>query len=117
MTLAEMAGHLALEDLTPALRDVKDLQAAAGYASDLLSDVLSSAPGRSVLVTIQAHMNAVAVAVHAGLVAVVFASSKRPGDDVVRRSVEKGVQLYLSRESTFTVAGRLYELGLRGRVA
>ena len=117
MTLAEMASRLDLVDLTPALRSVKGSEATVGHASDLLSEVLASASRRGVLVTIQAHMNTVAVAVHAGLVAVIFASSKRPGEDVILRSVEKGIQLYLSSESTFTVAGRLYELGLRGSVA
>ena len=41
-----------------------------GYASDMLSDVLANAPWGGVLVTIQVHMNVIAVSVNAGLAAV-----------------------------------------------
>ena len=87
----------------------------AGYASDLLSDVLAHAPRQSVLVTMQVHMNVVAVALHAEVAAVVFAAGRRPGDAIRRRATRENLPLYGARASTFDLVGRLYELGLRGK--
>ena len=39
-----------------------DLEIQNGYTSDLLSDVMGNAPEDSVLITIQAHKNTIAVA-------------------------------------------------------
>jgi DRTGG domain len=114
MTVAALAASLGLELLTPEL-PVEGAEVAAGHASDLLSDVLANAPTGSVLLTIQVHMNVIAVAMHAGLAAVIFTSGMRPEESVRRRAVEEGLPLLGTTESTFETAGRLYGLGLRGR--
>ena len=71
MTLHQMASELGLENLTPELT-LPVGAITGGYASDLLSDVLANAPHGGVLVTVQVHMNVIAVALHAGLAAVVL---------------------------------------------
>ncbi|HUK76733.1 MAG TPA: serine kinase, partial [Thermoleophilia bacterium] len=68
MDLETIARELDLTDLTPALGGA-DAEVTAGYASDLLSDVLANAPEGGVLVTLQVHLNVVAVASHAELAA------------------------------------------------
>lgn len=85
-----------------------------GYASDLLSDVLANAPAGGVLVTLQVHLNVIAVASHAGLKAVIFSCGRTPEDDVIGRAAEEGLALYVSPLDTFEIVGRMYELGLRG---
>lgn len=85
-----------------------------GYASDLLSDVLANAPAGGVLVTLQVHLNVIAVASHAGLRAVIFSCGRTPEDDVISRAAEEGLALYVSPLDTFEIVGRLYQLGLRG---
>ena len=112
MKLAEIARELGLECLTPQLGG--DAEVAGGYASDLLSDVLAGAPKGGVLVTVQVHLNVVAVAVHAELAGVIFAGSRMPEAPVIERAVEEGIALYVSKECAFDVVGRLYALGLRG---
>jgi hypothetical protein len=112
--LDDIAKQLELENLTPELRTAESVDVSGGHASDLLSDVLANAPKDGVLVTIQAHVNVVAVSVHAGLVAVIFASGKLPGEAVRQKAVEERIQLYSSKEPTFNIVGRLYALGLRG---
>jgi hypothetical protein len=79
-----------------------------------LSDVLANAPAKGVLVTIQVHMNVIAIAVHADLSAVIFASGKTPEAAVIKKAVEEKIPLYVAQESAFDVVGRLYSLGLRG---
>jgi hypothetical protein len=114
--LEEIAKHLGLERLTPELAEEHVVDVEHAHASDLLSDILAFAPPRGVALTIQAHLNAVAVAVHARQAAVIFTSDRRPADDVVARAIEERLPLFLARQGTFDVAGRLYELGVRGRI-
>jgi hypothetical protein len=114
MNLNAIAEALELKDLTPEVPVDTSREITAGYASDLLSDVLAHAPRGGVLVTIQVHLNVIAVAVHAELAAVVFASDRRPEEAVRRKAVEERIALYVSHEPAFDVAGRLYALGLRG---
>jgi hypothetical protein len=125
MRLRELASVLGLTELTPggpaSGAPAGSDAAAAGdpditkaYASDLLSDVLANAPAGGVLVTLQVHLNVIAVAGHAGLAAVVFSSGRKPEDDVIARAGEEGLALFSAPADTFELAGRLYELGIRG---
>ena len=115
MRLEEIAKRLDLRKLTSATPTDESADVTAGYASDLLSDVLANGPAGGMLVTIQVHMNVIAVAVHAGLAAVIFASNRIPDASVVEKAQQEGLALYVAEKSTFDVVGRLYELGLRGR--
>jgi hypothetical protein len=85
-----------------------------GFASDLLSDVLANAPAGGVLVTLQVHLNVIAVAGHAGLAAVIFSSGRKPDDDIIARAADEGLALFSSPADTFDLVGRLYDLGIRG---
>jgi predicted transcriptional regulator len=115
MTLAEISRELALESLTPSLAGGKDgAPVDKAHASDLLSDVLANAPAGAVLLTIQVHMNVIAVALHAGLAAVVFTSGMVPDEAVKARAADENLPLFSTAASTFDTAGRLYAMGLRG---
>ena len=114
MRIREMAERLNLDCLTPDV-DLDGLpEPAGGHVSDLLSDVLANAPPGGVLVTIQVHMNVVAVASHCGLAAVVFAAGRQPDESLRGKAVEEGIALFASSRPTFDVVGDLYALGLRG---
>ena len=117
MTLHAIAEALGFTDLTPAVSANREAEISAGYASDLLSDVLANAPQGGLLVTLQVHLNVIAVASHADLRAVVFSSGRVPDDDVVRKAVDEGLSLFVSPADTFEIVGRLYELGVKGRRA
>ena len=113
MRLKELTQKLSLQVLTPEVPG-NDPEIAGGYVSDLLSDVLAHAPKNGILVTVQVHLNVIAVAVHAELAAIVFGSGRVPDDAVKAKAVEEGVALYGSEKSAFDIVGRLYELGVRG---
>jgi len=114
VNLSEIARALELEYLTPALVLDDNRGAGQGYVSDLLSDVLGHAPAGSLLITLQVHMNVVAVAAHAELAGVIFAAGRRPEQPVMDRAVEEGLPLWSSQQSAFDLVGRLYDLGLKG---
>ncbi len=111
MRLDEIAEKLGFELLNDA--DTQR-EVAKGYASDLMSDVIAHAETGDVWITLQVHMNMVAVAGMKELAAVVLCSGRRPGEDVLRNATEQNVPIYTSHLPAFEIAGRLYELGLRG---
>jgi predicted transcriptional regulator len=117
MKLSHVAQMLTLRCLTPELDEQLQAEVATGYASDLLSDVLAKAPSGAALVTIQAHINTVAVALHARLSAVILAGGHEPDKNVVDRAVDERIPLFVTTEPTFELVGRLYALGLRGVTA
>jgi len=115
MKLNEIAEKLALKNLTPEIKPTDYPDVTRGYTSDMLSDVLANAPNGCVLVTIQLHMNVIAVSVHAGIVAVIFAGGRAPEETVRQKAIEEKIFLYASPESAFDIVGRLHSLGLKGR--
>jgi len=114
LNISELSGRLRLLSLTPELEGQGALDVTNGYASDLLSDVLANALGGAVLITVQVHMNVIAVSVHAGLVAVIFSNGRLPDEPVRAKAVGEKIRLYSSQDSSFELAGKLYECGLRG---
>ena len=113
MNLETIAAKLALKSLTPDLAGADDTEVTAGYASDLLSDVLANAPEGGVLVTLQVHLNVVAVASHAELCAVVFTSGRAPDPEIVAKAMAEGLHLYATEADTFETVGRLFALGVK----
>lgn len=114
MNLKDMAERLGLEPLTAELGDGADVPIERGYVTDLLSDVLGHGPKGGVLVTVQCHMNVVAVAVHAEMAAVIFAQGRTVADPVREKAIEEKVRLYRSTKSAFEVVGTLHDMGVRG---
>jgi hypothetical protein len=114
MKLEDIARELGLAELTPEVTDNAASEIECGYASDLLSDVLAHAPEGGVLVTLQVHLNVIAVASHAELAAVVFAGGRTPEEDVRAKAIAEGVSLFVSPADTFDIVGRMYALGVKG---
>ncbi len=114
MTLHNIAEQLDLTYLTPDLELSAATDIASGHVSDLLSDVIANAPGGGVLVTIQVHMNVIAVALHADVAAVIFAGGMQPDEAVRNRAVQEEIPLFSSKQSSFDLVGQLYVAGLRG---
>jgi len=86
----------------------------AGYASDLLSDVMANAKANSLWVTIQTHANIIAVCTLNDLAGVVIAGGKKPAPDTLAKADEEGVPVLTTDASTFDVVGQLYKLGITG---
>jgi len=112
--LSDIVETLNLEPLTPELH-VDGQRVSGAHVGDLLSDALVHAPRGGLLVTAQVHLNVIAVAVHGNLAGVIFVAGRRPTDAVRRRAVEQGILAFASRESALDVAGKLYNMGIRGR--
>ena len=86
-----------------------------GYASDLLSDVMANAQDGDAWITMQRHVNTVAVAQLKNLAAIVIVNGRQPEADMAARAAEHSVAVVTTPLAAFEAAGRLYAAGLRGR--
>ncbi len=79
----------------------------AAYTSDLLSDVIAHAPENSVLVTVQNHLNTIAVCTLAGIRAVLVCHNREIPDDMAAAAVREGVALLRCPLNQFQASRRL----------
>ena len=111
MTIEEVVALLGLRVL--AGRDLWR-KVTGGYASDMLSCVMAKAKEGNIWVTLQAHQNVIAVGSLLNLAAIIISEGVEPDHDTIARAQEQGVVVLSSLSNSFTVAGQLYEAGVRG---
>jgi len=114
MTVAEAAKRIEGLVVT-AVPDAAGRQVLGGYASDLLSDVMANSREGDLWVTMQKHVNVVAVAQLNGLAGIILVNGRQPETDTVRRAEEEHIPLISTPLQAFEVAGILHGLGIRGR--
>lgn len=112
LTLQVIIERLDLEVLTNH-KDFTQVTPAAGYASDLLSCVMAGAKQKGVWVTLQAHVNIVAIAALLELSAIIITEGARPDETTIERANEQDVTLLVTPQTTFTISGKLWEMGLK----
>lgn len=112
MTVNEMA--LRLDGSVVAASEAATADVRGGYASDLMSDVMARGREGDVWITLQKHVNIVAVAQLKGLAAVVIVNGRHPDDETLARAEEHRIPLVITPLPAFDAAGRLFELGIRG---
>jgi hypothetical protein len=105
MRISELGPVLGLEAAQDAYAD---REISMGYASDLLSDVMANAKADGVLVTVQAHKNAVAVASLVELGAIIVCNSRPLPEDMLEAARQEGVAVFRSAENAFEISGRLW---------
>ena len=112
VNLSSIIKELNLSVLTEPL-EFDEIKISKGYSSDLLSCVMAGAPNQGVWVTLQAHLNIVAVAALLDLSAVIITESASPDEATIKKANEEGVSLFGTKKSSFDIIGNLWELGIR----
>ena len=80
-----------------------DREIIGGYAGDLLSWVMGRLGEGEAWVTIMSNVNIVAVAALADPSCIILSENVSPDDDVIRRAVEQGINIFRSARTTFEV--------------
>lgn len=111
MKLQDLINSLSLEAKTGSTNLTKEVT--GGYVSDLLSDVIANTKEGNVWVTIQTHINIVAVAALKELSGIILANGKVPDEDTLKKADDEGMPIMITTLPAFEVVGRLYTLGLR----
>lgn len=83
-----------------------------GYVGDLLSDVIANAQKGNVWVTMQAHINIVAVAVLKEIAAIIIVQGREPNEDTLNKAKAENIPILSSKLSAFQLVGKMYELGI-----
>ena len=107
MTVKDIIEKLELKCLNEANLDA---EVSGAYASDLLSDVMGNARSGQVWITMQTHKNVTAIASLKDIPAVIIVRDGVPDDDMLEHAREEDICLLVSKDATFEVCGKLYEL-------
>jgi hypothetical protein len=111
MKLDDIVQRLSLTVHTPA--NNLNVEISGGYACDLLSHVMAKGKAGSLWITVQGHPNMVAVASLIGLAGVIVAEGAKIEPAAIEKAEQEGVPLLASALTTYEVAGKLWELGVR----
>ncbi len=112
MKIADLVDKLPLEVVTG--QQHLEREVTGGYSSDLLSDVMARAQEGGLWITLQNHQNIVAVASMKDLAAVILIGGRRPEAQAQQRAEEERIVILTTTLSAYSLAGKLYELGVQG---
>jgi predicted transcriptional regulator len=108
MKVTDLVQELNLKVFTPGVELNKPISGA--YVSDLLSDVMGYAREDQIWITLQSHLNVVAIASLKDLSAVLLVKGIVPPDDVINKAEAEGIAILGTTEQTFNVSGKIYKL-------
>ena len=111
MDLQQIIDQLNLTVLTEP-RDFACIGPTGGYSSDLLSCVMAGAKKGHLWITLQAHLNIVAVAALNEVGAVIITENAQPDAASIVKANEQGVILLSTPQTSYEINGRLWELGI-----
>lgn len=83
------------------------------FAADLMSDVLTFAQTRTLLLTGLTNIQVLRTAEIMDIFAIVFVRGKCPGQDVIKLAEKDGLVLLETDQIMYTSCGLLYENGLK----
>jgi hypothetical protein len=112
MNLQEIIDGLELTVRT-APKEFSAINPSGGYTSDLLSCVMSGAPKGGIWVTLQSHVNIIAVAALLDLCAIIVTEDAQPDQMTLDKANEEGITVLTTPHPTFYIVGKLWEYGIR----
>ena len=111
MDLQQIIERLELNLLTDP-RDFTLIHPEGGYTSDLLSCVMAGAKSKYLWITLQAHLNIVAVAALLEVAAIIITEDAKPDAATIAKANEQGIILLSTPRPTFEIDGKLWEMGI-----
>ena len=112
MLLNDIIRELELEVFCGSSRLEVDIR--RGFASDLMSDVIANAEAGDIWVTLQVHLNTVAIASMKDLGAILLTQDRKPLPETTAKAEKEEIPILGSPLSAFELIGRLYHLGISG---
>ena len=111
MNLQQIIDRLNLTILTQP-QDFAGILPTGGYSSDLLSCVMAGAKKGHLWITLQAHLNIVAVAALNEVAAIIITENAQPDPASIAKANQQGVILLSTSQATYEINGKLWELGI-----
>ncbi len=111
MELHELVRKLNLRVIT-AERELKR-NVTNGYAGDLLSDVMANGKPGYIWITLQVHINIVAVACLKEFSAIILVNGRNPESDTIHKAEAEKIPILTTELTSFELIGRLHQMGIR----
>lgn len=112
VTLQTILDNIELKVLTSPV-DYSEIRIHSGYASDLLSCVMTGAQAKGIWVTLIANINIVAVASLLQLPAIIITENAQPDAATIDRANQEGIVLLSTAVGSYQVVGKLWQLGIK----
>ncbi len=90
-----------------------DKEIESGYISDLLSWVMSHAKAGCAWMTIQTHVNVVAVATLLDIACIIIPEGEGVEEDTIKKATEEDLPLISTKLNSFEIAGVLIASGVK----
>ncbi|MCX6164986.1 MAG: serine kinase [Ignavibacteriae bacterium] len=88
-------------------------EVSGGYTSDLLSDVIANSKKDNVWITMQTHLNIVAVASLKELSAIIIVMNREIDKDALEKAREEKILILSTNLTAFQISGKIYESGIK----
>ena len=108
MNLSDVVETLSLEVMTG--KDRLQNNITGVYVSDLLSDVMGHSKEGNIWITLQTHLNIVAVAGLKNLSGIIIVGNRKLPEDVLQKAETEKTLLMTTPMQAFEVAGKLYQM-------
>jgi len=106
--LSEVVEKLSLDVKT--VDDGLQKEVTGVYVSDLLSDVMANAKDGNIWITLQTHMNIVAVAGLKNLAGIIIVNNRQPEKEINEKAESEKITIMTTSLPAFEVAGELYKM-------
>lgn len=110
MKVSDLIALLNAENQTPSVSG--DREITCGYACDLLSWVMAHGREGMAWVTVQTHMNVVAVAVLADMACVILPENLDMEEESLKKAEEEGLCVLKSPLTAYAICGRMAGAGV-----
>ncbi len=113
MTVKELAELIGARDMTPDAP--KDAEVTCGYTCDLLSWVMAHGAAGMAWVTVQTHMNVIAVASLMEMAAVIIPEDIEMEEPSLAKARDEGINVLQSSMTAYEICALLAQAGLPGK--
>lgn len=108
MKLDDLVKEITLEVKT--CRECLQKDITGAYVSDLLSDVMANSRDGNIWITLQTHMNIVAVAGLKNLTGIIIVGGRHIEDDIIKKAEAEKVAIMTTPMPAFEAAGKIYQM-------
>ena len=113
MTVKEVMELIEAKDMTP--ETDKNAEVSCGYTCDLLSWVMAHGAAGMAWVTVQTHMNVIAVASLMEMAAVIIPEGIEMETPSLEKAAEEGISVLQTKLTAYEICAKLAAAGLPGK--
>lgn len=111
MILKELTEKCNLEVLNELFEPDRNIS--GGYTSDLLSDVIANSGKNNVWITMQTHLNIIAVASLKELSAIIIVMNREVDKDAMEKAKQERITILRTGLTAYRISGKIYECGIK----